>query len=95
MQFNFSVPMKLLSGEESKVNDTPVLLSDLLAQCLVNQPKGNSVKFYGWAIDLHAGKILHLDKADQKTLQEFIENSEYLTVLSKAQMLLILDAGKE
>ena len=63
---------------------------EILANTLASANKGNPVKFYGWALSLTNKQPLYLDKADQKTLLDFVENHEQLTNLGKAQIMAIL-----
>lgn len=66
-------------------------LGEILASYLVGQSQGEALKYYDWAVTLHKGKEIIVDKADFKKIKEFIENSKSLFVLSKAQMLIIMD----
>ena len=85
---NFNKPIKSLSGNVVKdQNGKEVTLGGILAELLVNGNKGDAIKFYGWALKLHEGKEIDLDKSDTQTLKEFITNNEQLTILSKAQLL--------
>lgn len=63
----------------------------LLATSLSQATKGDSVKLWGWAVSLHKGEILDLDKSDQETLKNFIKDSELFTVLAKAQLLEVIN----
>lgn len=63
-------------------------LSRLLAGLLMSQKTGDSVKFFDWAVTLHKTGIIEVDNADFNTLKTMVkDNSEYLTILSKAQLL--------
>jgi hypothetical protein len=68
-------------------NGKEVTLGSILADQLVSGSKGDAVKFYGWALKLHEGKELDIDKSDTQTLKDFITNNEQLTILAKAQLL--------
>lgn len=59
----------------------------LLANTLIQQTKGDAVKYWEWALKLNKGEILDLDSSDQDTLKTFIKDSETITVLAKAQLL--------
>lgn len=59
----------------------------LLANTLIQQTKGDAVKYWEWALALNKGEILDLDSSDQDTLKSFIKDSETITVLAKAQLL--------
>lgn len=59
----------------------------ILANNLVQQTKGDALKFWDWAVALNKGEILDLDTSDQETFKSFIKNSETLPILTKAQIL--------
>lgn len=85
---NFNKPMKGLNGQSVKdQNGKEVTLGNVLANELVSGNKGDAVKFYGWALKLHEGKEIELDKSDTQTLKDFVTNNEQLTILAKAQLL--------
>jgi len=85
---NFNKPITNLSGVAAKdQNGKEITLATLLADQLVSGNKGDAVKFYGWALKLHEGKELELDKSDKQTLKDFVSNNEQLTILAKAQLL--------
>jgi hypothetical protein len=85
---DFNKPIKTLNGVEVKdQNGKQVTLGNLLADQLVGGSKGDAVKLYGWALKLHEGTELELDKSDTQTLKDFITNNEQLTILAKAQLL--------
>lgn len=62
----------------------------LLANTLVQQAKGDAVKYWEWALSLNKGEIIDLDSSDQETLKSFIKDSEALAVLAKGQLLQVL-----
>jgi len=85
---NFNKPIKSLNGNVVKdQNGKEVTLGSILADQLVSGSKGDAVKFYGWALKLHEGHELDLDKSDKQTLKDFVTNNEQLTILAKAQLL--------
>jgi hypothetical protein len=85
---NFNKPIKNLTGQSMKdANGKEVTLGYILAEQLVSGSKGDAVKFYGWALKLHEGKEIELDKSDTQTLKDFVTNNEQLTILAKAQLL--------
>lgn len=59
----------------------------LVANSLVQQTKGDALKFWDWAVALNKGEMLDLDTSDQETFKNFIKDSEAITILSKAQIL--------
>lgn len=61
-----------------------------LANALAQNTKGDALKFWDWALNLHKGEILDLDSSDQETIKNFIKDSEGFTILAKAQLLQVL-----
>lgn len=89
---DFNKPIKSLNGVSAKdQNGKEITLGSILADQLVSGSKGDAVKFYGWALKLHEGLELELDKSDKQTLKDFITNNEQLTILAKAQLLELFD----
>jgi hypothetical protein len=62
----------------------------LVAQTLVQQTKGDALKFWDWAVALNKGEVLDLDSSDQETFKNFVKDSETITIFAKAQILLKL-----
>jgi hypothetical protein len=62
----------------------------LVAQTLVQQTKGDALKFWDWAVALNKGETLDLDSSDQETFKNFVKDSEAITIFAKAQILLKL-----
>jgi hypothetical protein len=62
----------------------------LVAQTLVQQTKGDALKFWDWAVALNKGEVLDLDSSDQETFKNFVKDSEAITIFAKAQILLKL-----
>lgn len=58
-----------------------------IANHLVQQSKGDALKFWDWAVALNKGEVLDLDTSDQGTFKSFIKDHEYLPILTKAQIL--------
>ena len=85
---DFNVKMKSLDGTEG--NDT---IAKALAMAIGQKQKGDTVKVYGWYQDLLTGKALNLDKADQKTFRDMVEQDENMFIFFKGQILEILDAA--
>jgi hypothetical protein len=59
----------------------------LLAQNLVQQSKGDALKFWDWAVSLNKGEAIDLDSSDQETFKNFVKDSESLPIIAKAQIL--------
>lgn len=80
-----------LDGEEIENSK----LSRLLAGLLMSQKTGDSVKFFDWAVTLHKTGIIEVDEADFTTLKTMVkDNTEFLTMLSKAQLIKYFDTVK-
>ena len=96
MQYDFNVPLYDLAGNiitDPKGDD--ITIGKLISNALVNQSKGDALKFHSWAIDMYNCQTINLDRSDVKMLREFIETNETITVLGKAQIFELLDKGKE
>jgi hypothetical protein len=89
---NLGSPMIDLDGKPYPGEDT---LGKVLAHRLAHTQKGESIKYYDWAMSLWAGKSLIVDQADFDKLKEFAKNDEQLVNISKAQILKALDQCKE
>lgn len=59
----------------------------LVANSLVQQSKGDALKFWEWALALNKGEVLDLDSSDQETLKNFVKDSENFAIIAKAQLL--------
>jgi hypothetical protein len=62
----------------------------LLANTLVQQSKGDALKYWEWALALNKGEVLDLDTSDQETLKNFIKDNENFAIIAKAQLLQVL-----
>lgn len=87
MKLNFDFLLKNLDGADIENAHA----GKSLANSLVSVAKGDAFKHYEWSKNLYAGKIIDLDKSDQKYLQDFITNSDTMTILAKAQMLEVFE----
>jgi hypothetical protein len=83
MKLNFNFNLVDLDGKELEGANS----GKLLANTLIQQTKGDAVKYWEWALALNKGDILDLDTSDQETLKNFVKDSETITVLAKAQIL--------
>lgn len=86
MKLDFNFSLKDLDGAEIKEANA----GKILANSLVQQTKGDAIKFFEWALSLHKGEILDLDTSDQETLKNFIKDGEHFTILAKAQLLQVM-----
>jgi hypothetical protein len=83
MKLNFNFNLTDLDGKELEGANS----GKLLANTLIQQTKGDAVKYWEWALALNKGDILDLDSSDQETLKNFVKDSETITILAKAQVL--------
>jgi hypothetical protein len=72
----------LLDEKRQTVN-----VAKTVANYLVQQSKGDALKFWDWAVALNKGEVLDLDSSDQETFKAFIKDHEYLPIITKAQIL--------
>lgn len=86
MKLDFNFNLTDLDGKEIDGANC----GKLLANTLIQQTKGDAVKYWEWALALNKGEVLDLDTSDQETLKNFIKESEAVTVLGKAQLLAVL-----
>lgn len=85
MKLNFNFNLTDLDGKELEGANA----GKLLANTLIQQTKGDAVKYWEWALALNKGEVIDLDTSDQETLKTFIKDSEVLPVLTKAQSLAV------
>lgn len=62
-------------------------MGKIVANFLVNESKGDPLKFWDWALRLNKGEVLDLDKSDQETFKTLIKETEKLPIITKAQIL--------
>ncbi len=91
MKVNFNVPILNLDGNALMDGPEPANLGRVLGNTLVAVTQGDVLKFYGWAMKMNNKEDVDLDKSDQKILRDFVESSTTLTILTKAQILNLLD----
>jgi hypothetical protein len=82
MKLNFNFNLLDLEGQEIENANT----GKLLAGALVQQSKGDAIKFWEMALKLNKGEVIDLDTSDQQLLKTFIKENESLTILAKGQM---------
>lgn len=85
-EVNLNFNLKGVDGTELPEANAGKLVAKLLAE----SNKGDALKMFAWAKELHSGNALKLDPSDTKILSEFISTSEMLTNLAKAQIVEIL-----
>lgn len=81
-EVNLNFKFKGLDGKELEQN-----AGTLLANLLSNSNTKTPVKFWEWAVKFHGGQTLEITTDDLKLLRDFVEGSEALTALAKAQIL--------
>lgn len=82
-----------LNFELSELDGTPaqgINLGKIIAGSLVQQTKGDALKYWDWAVALNKGEALELDSSDQQTITTFVKENENLTIYVKAQFLLAM-----
>lgn len=88
MKLNFNFNLQDLEGKELIERDgSKVNAGKLLANSLVQQTKGDAIKYFEWALALNKGDILDLDTSDQDVLKSFIKDSESIIILAKGPLL--------
>ncbi len=90
-KINFNIPVFALNGSNLTDGDKEITLGAILAPCIAQHTKGDALKLFGWAMSIYKNEDLILDKSDQNTLKDFINLSENMTILVKAQLLDILN----
>lgn len=81
LDFNFS----LVDLDNNPIDNANA--GKLVANALVQQSKGDALKFWEWALALNKGEMLDLDSSDQETLKNFIKENENFAIIAKAQLL--------
>lgn len=62
----------------------------VVANSLVQQSKGDALKFWEWALALNKGESLELDSSDLETFTSFVKDNENFAIIAKAQILKVL-----
>ena len=83
MKINLNSALLDLDGNEIADSN----MRKILAQLLISETKGDALKFWDWAMKLHKGEILDLDKSDQEVFKNFVKETEKLPIITKAQIL--------
>ena len=84
MTLDFNFNLKSLDGAEL---EPPQNAGKHLATAMVSQPHGNALKMWDWAVALHNGKPIDVDKSDYETIYKFVDQNASLTILTKHQVL--------
>jgi len=59
----------------------------VVANSLVQQSKGDALKFWEWALALNKGESLELDSSDLEVFTSFVKDNENFAIIAKAQIL--------
>lgn len=86
MKLNFNFPLTDLNSKVIREN-----IGQILAHELVVTAKGDPLKHFEWAKDLHAGKVIDLDKSDTLYLKNFVKDCQNIAILAKAPMLEVFE----
>lgn len=72
------------------LDDQPIQdsnLGKLIANVLTSGTKGDAIKLFEWGRTIYQGRILDLDRAEQEVFKTLINESEQISILTKAQAL--------
>lgn len=85
MKLDLNFQLKGLSGQE--IPGEQGHAGKNLAGALASSNKGNSIKLYDWSMKLWNKEPIMVDDTDKEVIKGFLENTEFMTVLSKAQVI--------
>ena len=86
IKIDLNVKLKGLDG-----NDIPgEIIGKNIANVLVSENKGDALKYYDWAVKLYKGEPINVDRADFDKIKAFINDSDRIAILLKAQALILL-----
>jgi hypothetical protein len=89
MKLDFNFNLLDLDGKELKDANA----GKILANALIQQTKGDSVKIWELALSLNKGEIVDLDSSDQELVKTFIRDTETLNIVAKGQLLPLFNKG--
>jgi hypothetical protein len=94
---DLNVPLKDIDGNDLNTGGNPQTIGKMLSSLIMAGPNGASgvMKMYDWAVSLHKGEKLIVDKTDAKAIREYVEQHEQLTILGKGQIMIIIDKAIE
>lgn len=92
MKIDFDFQIKKISGEDYEGEQNHC--GKVLAQFLQQLNKGNSLKLWDWAQTLWKKQPLEIDKTDSDVLKEIVETTELLPVITKAQIIEVINNSK-
>jgi hypothetical protein len=85
MKLDLNFDLKNLEGNAIPNSNCGKIVANALSQ----EAKGDALKYWDWATKLYNGKVIELDNSDQGTFKEYIKSSQSLSILLKAQVLLL------
>lgn len=89
MKIDLNRPLLDLDGKEMAESN----IGKSVANFLIAQREGDTLKLWEWAQKLHKGETLTLDKSDAKRFKELVLESNSFAVIFKAQLIEALDGG--
>ena len=91
MKIDFNVPLLNLDGTPATDGNQIVTLGKVFSNVLVSQPEGDIIKLFDWALQMHRGNPVNLDRADRELLRKFVTNCNTITILLKKRLLEVID----
>lgn len=95
MQLDFNKPLLSLDGREIQNGEDKLFLGKIFANALVSVSKGDLLKHWDWAVAMHKGEPIEVDKSDMNKLRLFVESSDSMTILAKKQLLDIINQAEK
>lgn len=82
---NLNQKLKNFKGQEENI-----LLSEIVAELISTEMKGNALKLFGWMQELVKSGQLELDESDFLIFKKLIEETDRTSILVKGQILSII-----
>lgn len=82
-KFDFSNPFLSPKGESVGQTLGEVLSNTLMT---VSAKPPLSTKYFSWGLELIKSGVIEIDETDKKSLEDFINNSDNITVLTKGRL---------
>jgi hypothetical protein len=89
MKLNFNFNLVNLDGVEIENANA----GKVLANALVQQPKGDALKIWEISLALNKGEIVDLDSSDQELIKNFIRETDAINIIAKGQILTVFNKG--
>jgi hypothetical protein len=90
---SFDFIIKDLEDKEIGSGDNAAHAGKMIARIFAGMTKGDIYKLMEWAKKCYHGVAIEFNAKEKKDFQEYIEQTEQLTVLSKVQILDVLNAA--